>query len=143
MSKRELIAIDIVSTLLQIDNPKPIYVVREPITVEQLSDQQFPAVVVRTANEEREDITMSTSTNRRMGTITYEITCYTRGVPVDTTMNEMVEVITEKLQVDRTRNGNCLIAQTTGVIVDPDTLSPYGEVTIIYEAEYDYIRGEN
>lgn len=143
MSKRELIAKDIVATLLQIDDPKPIFVSREPIQLVELSDQQFPAVVVRTANEEREDITMSTSTNRRMGTITYEITCYTRGLPVDTTMNEMIEVITEQLQEDRTRDGNCLIAQTTGVIVVPDTLSPYGEVTIIYEAEYDYIRGEN
>jgi hypothetical protein len=55
----------------------------------------------------------------------------------------MIEVITEELQKDRTRNGNCLIAQTTGVIVVPDIISPYGEVTIIYEAEYDYIRGEN
>jgi len=142
-SKRELIAKDIVSTLLQIDDPKPIFVSRDPIQIAELSDKQFPAVVIRTTDEEREDITMSTSLNRRSGTITYEITCYTRGLPVDTTLNEMAEVITEKLQVDRTRNGNCLIAQTTGVEVNTETVSPYGEITVMYEAFYDYIRGEN
>ena len=141
-SKRELIAKDIEFTLKQIDNPKPILVTREPIQTSELSDKQFPAVVIRTAGEEKQDITMSTSTNRRTGTITYELVCFTRSIPVDTSINEFAEMIEEKLSVDRTRDGNCKLAQVTGIEVNTETVTPYGEFTITYEAFYDYLRGD-
>lgn len=141
-SKRELIAKNIEFELKQIDDPKPILVTREPIQVSELSDKQFPAIVIRTSGEEKQDITMSTSTNRRSGTITYELTCHTRRLPVDTSINEFAEAIEEKLSVDRTRDGNCKIAQVTGIEVNTDTVTPYGEFTITYEAFYDYLRGD-
>ena len=140
-STRELIAKNIEFELKQIDDPKPIFVTREPIQVSELSDKQFPCVVIRTQGEVREDITMSTSTNRRSGTITYELECFTRKLPVDTSINEFAEAIEEKLSVDRTRDGNCKLAQVRGIEVDSDTKTPYGRFIIVYEALYDYLRG--
>ena len=141
-SKRELIAKNIEFELKQIDDPKPIFVTREPIQVSELSDKQFPCVVIRTAGEAREDITMSTSTNRRSGTITYELECFTRKLPVDTSMNEFAEAIEEKLSTDRTRDGNCKLAQMISMEVDTDTVTPYGRFTMTYEAFYDYLKGD-
>lgn len=141
-SKRELIAKNLEFTLKQIDDPKPILVTREPIQTSELSDKQFPAVVIRTAGEVRQDVTMSTTTNRRTGTITYELDCYTRKLPVDTSINELAEAIEETLSADRTRDGNCKLAQVVGIEVDPDTVTPYGRFLIVYEAFYDYLKGD-
>ena len=141
-SKRELIADNIVHTLLQIDDGKPVFVTREPIQVSELSDKQFPCVIVRTAGETREDVTMSTTSNRRTGTITYELNCHTRAIPVDTAINELAEVIEEKLDADRTRDNNCKLAQTRSMEVNTDTVTPYGEFTLVYEVFYDYTKGD-
>ena len=141
-SKRELIAKNLEFTLKQIDDPKPILVTREPIQVSELSDKQFPAVVIKTVSEEKEDITMSNTTNRRTGTITYELDCYTRKLPVDTSINEFAESIEQKLSEDRTRDGNCKLAQMRLIEVDTETVTPYGQFTMTYEALYDYLKGD-
>ena len=56
MSVREEIAENIVTTLKGIKSPVAVkYATREPFDFEKLSNAQYPAVLVRSADESRED----------------------------------------------------------------------------------------
>ena len=56
MSVREDIAVDIVQKLSNITSPNVVLVTRNPFTVSDLAATQFPAIFVRTTDEEREII---------------------------------------------------------------------------------------
>ena len=74
MSEREDIAAHIVTTLSAVSSPITFgKVSREPIELEELSQQQFPAVFISTADETREDISIKNSGISRTGTIDYRI----------------------------------------------------------------------
>ena len=55
MSVRESIASNIVTSLQGISTPNVKKVTREPFDFDKLSNAQYPAILVRTANESRED----------------------------------------------------------------------------------------
>ena len=55
MSVREDIAKDIVQALQGITDPNVVLVSRNPIDISDLSIAQYPAIIVRTAEEDRED----------------------------------------------------------------------------------------
>jgi hypothetical protein len=61
MSVRENIAANIVTALTAISTPNVKKVTREPFDFDKLSNAQFPAILVRTANETREDASMGGS----------------------------------------------------------------------------------
>ena len=74
MSEREDIAAHIVSTLSAVSSPITFgKVERNPFDAEELSQQQFPAVFVQTADETREDITIKNTGITRQGTIDFRI----------------------------------------------------------------------
>ena len=80
MSIRESLAKDIVTTLKEIEDPKPILVTREPFDVEKLAITQFPSILVQTGDEEKETVTMGMSNaGIRTGQITYNLRCFVRG----------------------------------------------------------------
>jgi len=139
-SIREKIAIDIVSVLKQIDNPKPILVTREPIKPADVSQAQMPALLIRTLGETRSDEAMG-STLTRLATIQYEIRGYTRVPLVDTQVNEMVEAIETKLDADRTRGGDALNTTVDSVEANTDVTLPYGEFVMIVNVLYKFNRG--
>jgi len=139
-SIREKIAIDIVSVLKQIDNPKPILVTREPIKPTDVSQAQMPALLIRTLGETRSDEAMG-STLTRLATIQYEIRGYTRVPLVDTQVNEMVEAIETKLDADRTRGGDALNTTVDSVEANTDVTLPYGEFVMIVNVLYKFNRG--
>ena len=139
-SIREKIAIDIVSVLKQIDNPKPILVTREPIKPTDVSQAQMPALLIRTLGETRSDEAMG-STLTRLATIQYEIRGYTRVPMVDTQVNEMVEAIETKLDADRTRGGDALNTTVDSVEANTDVTLPYGEFVMIVNVLYKFNRG--
>tara|TARA_X000001388_G_C2227983_1_gene121842 strand:+ start:1231 stop:1674 length:444 start_codon:yes stop_codon:yes gene_type:complete len=139
-STREKIAIDIVSVLKQIDNPKPILVTREPIKPADVSQAQMPALLIRTLGETRSDEAMG-STLTRLATIQYEIRGYTRVPQVDTQVNEMVEAIETKLDADRTRGGDALNTTVDSVEANTDVTLPYGEFVMIVNVLYKFNRG--
>jgi len=65
MSKREDITCNIIDCLQSADNPRFGLVTRKNFDINQLSRQQYPAIYVVTADEERNDITMTGSNGRR------------------------------------------------------------------------------
>lgn len=141
-SVRELIAVDIVDTLKEINNPRPVFVTREPVELDDLSMQQLPCLLVRTTEEERNDITMTGSTILREGVLTIEITGYVRGGPdLDHRMNTMIELIEEELDKDRTRDGNARNTAVTAISINTDIEPPLAEFTVTVQVYYTFRRG--
>ena len=71
MSIRESIAENIITTLQDVVAPVRIsYVTREPFQFDKLSNAQYPAVLVRTADENREDSTIGGSIGKRIARLT-------------------------------------------------------------------------
>ncbi len=142
MSVREKIADDIVDTLKAITQPIAIkYVTREPFDFEKLSNAQYPAVLVRSADEDREDTTVGGSMSSRMATINYQLVCYVKGSKIDTARNNIIEAIEEGLDVDRLRDGNALDTQIISVETDEGSIDPIGGVIITLRVLYKYTRG--
>lgn len=142
MSVREKIAENIVDSLKSVIDPIAIkYVTREPFDFEKLSNAQFPAILVRSADEDREDSTIGGSATQRMATINYDLVCYVKGSKIDTARNLIVEAIEEKLDVDRTRGTNALDTQIISIETDEGSIAPVGGVIITLRVLYNYTRG--
>ena len=142
MSVREKIAENIVDSLKSVIDPIAIkYVTREPFDFEKLSNAQFPAILVRSADEDREDSTIGGSATQRMATINYDLICYVKGSKIDTARNLIVEAIEEKLDVDRTRGTNALDTQIISIETDEGSIAPVGGVIITLRVLYNYTRG--
>ena len=142
MSIREDIAINLVDTLSQIKLPVDVkYVTREPFDFEKLSNAQFPAILVQSGSEDREDDTVGGSSSSRMATINYELICYVKGKAIDTARNNIIEAVEESLDVDRKRGGYALDTQIVGVETDEGSIAPVGGVIITLRVLYRYQRG--
>jgi hypothetical protein len=141
MSKRELIAKNIEQVLRDTRDPKPIFVTRETLDVENLARSQFPAVFITTDTEDRAETTLQGSSGTRFATITYNIVCYVTGTALDTLRNDIVERVEEALEADRSRGGNAIDTQTIAVNVNNDVEPPIGEVTVVVNVLYQYTRG--
>jgi hypothetical protein len=143
MSARENIANNIVDQLVNMTNPAPGLVSRVFFDVAKIAITQFPAVLVNTLNETREDV----STDLRQGTIDYSLRCYVRGSEIDTLRNELVERVEEVMEASRDRDidlnsGNIHNVSTviTGVeIIEREP--PLGEVVINCQVKYTYKKG--
>ena len=142
MSVRENIAANIVTALTAISTPSVKKVTREPFDFDKLSNAQFPAILVRTANETREDASLGGSMTSRHGTIDYELVCYVKHKNIDTARNQLIEAIDEKLDEDRTRGGHAVDTQVISVEVDDGTIDPIGGVIVTVQILYSYTRGD-
>ena len=85
---REQIAEDIVTDLQGITTPGVVIVSRNPINTTDLSIAQYPAIMVRTTTESREDVTTNAL---RIGTIDYTITGFVRAESSATTVNNSID----------------------------------------------------
>ena len=142
MSVREEIAENIVTTLKGIKNPVAVkYATREPFDFEKLSNAQYPAVLVRSADESREDTSIGGSITQRMGTINYELVCFVKGSVIDSARNNIIEAIEEGLDVDRTRGSKAIDTQVVNVEIDEGSIDPIGGVIITVRIVYQYTRG--
>jgi len=143
MSARENIAINLVKQLQNMDNPAVGSVSRVFFDVQKLAITQFPAILVTTTDETREDI----STDLRQGTIRYNLRCYVRGTEIDTLRNELVERIEETLENSRDRDitldANNIHNVTTRIanveVVEREL--PLGEVVVSVDVIYRYRKG--
>jgi hypothetical protein len=116
--------------------------------VSDLATTQFPAIFVRTTDEDRADVTQA---GLREGELEYEIVASVQADSsatsinnnVDTKRNEIIEAICEKLEEDTTRNSKAQHSQVTRVQVDDGTAFPVGQATITYSVQYKYTRGTN
>lgn len=142
MSVRENIAKNIVTTLKGATTPTRIkYVTREPFEFDKLSNAQFPAILVRTANEDREDSTIGGSLAKRMGTIDYQLVCFVKAKNIDTARNNIVETVEESLDTDRTRGGHAIDTQIVSLEADDGSIDPIGGVIITVRILYSFTRG--
>jgi hypothetical protein len=143
MSLREDFALNIVDVLKDMRDPKPVLVTREPFDVEKLAITQFPAILIATGNETRQDQSMAVL---RQGVIQYTIRAFVRGggVALDKLKNDIIERIEETLDLDRTRgtNNRNMLTRVTQITV-PDRLAPLAEVQITVEVRYVYNKGAN
>jgi hypothetical protein len=142
VSIRESIAENIITTLESVVLPLRIsYVTREPFQFDNLSNAQYPAVLVRTADENREDSTIGGSIGKRIATINYELVCFVKAGLIDQARNNIIETIEEGLDVDRTRGGFAKDTQITQVEIDEGSIDPIGGVILTVRVMYEYTRG--
>ena len=145
MSLREDIAANIITTLDAVTSPiELVKITREPFKPEELADPQFPALYITTGDELREDFALGdTAAGKRSGTIDYVLIGYVKGTDsnLDTKRNQLIEVIEETLDADRTRGGNALQCQIVEVSSDEGTLFPLGGIRIVVRVFYEFTRG--
>lgn len=139
MSKRESIAASVVTALDAVSAIK--FVTREPFDFTKLSNAQFPAVIVQTGQETRDDITIGGGNITREGSIDYQIIGYVKDTAIDTARNALVELIEEALDTDRTRGGYALDTQIVSVETDEGSISPIGGVIVTARVLYNFTRG--
>ncbi len=143
MSARENIATNIFNQLQNITNPALGLVSREFFDVSKIAITQFPAILMNSMNESREDI----STDLRQGTIDYQLKCYVRGTQLDTLKNELVERVEEILEVSRDRDITLADTNIHGVstsITNVEVIErelPLGEIVITVQCVYQYVKG--
>jgi len=142
MSVRENIAANLITTLKAIASPRIKKVTREPFEFDKLSNAQFPAILVRTSNETREDASIGGSLSFRESSVEYELVCFVKHRNIDTARNQLIEAIDEKLDADRTRGGHAIDTQVTSIEVDDGTIDPVGGIIITVRIMYQYTRGD-
>ena len=71
MSVRENIASNLLSVISAISSPDIIKATRQPFLLDELSDKQYPAVVVQTSEENRDDSELGSGAKTRHGTIDF------------------------------------------------------------------------
>lgn len=147
MSTRETITKHITDILGDMSPPRPSFITREPFDLEKISFRQFPAVLVVTGNETREDLTMG---GNRRGTIDIEITGFVRSdgregvaMSVDEKRNNLIERIEEALNSDRTREvtGKAVTTLVREIQINNNRIPPLGEFTMIVEVRYNFTKG--
>ena len=139
MSKRESIAGNIVSTLNGVAQIKKVS--REPIDFAKLSNAQLPAVLVQSSSESRTDVTIGDDGITREGSIDYLLVGYVKGAVIDTARNNLIELIEEALDADRTRGGYALDTQVVSVETDDGSIDPIGGVLVTARVLYNFTRG--
>ena len=143
MSIRELTAINIVDSLKEIEDPRPVLVTRDPFDVEKLAITQFPALLVQQTQETRQTVSMGIpGTGHRQGTMQFEIRGFVRGTELDTKRNALIEAVENALDADRYRSQRAEGVMDTQVVqIDiVQRLQPLAEFIIIVEVRYNYIR---
>ena len=125
MSTRENIASHIASTISGITAITIKKVTRQPFPLEELSEQQFPAVLVQTQEEIKEDQELGSGAKTRINTLEFLISGFvkTNETNIDTARNQLMEVIEEALETDA------------------GTLFPYGGVSMIVRVMYEHQAG--
>ena len=143
MSVREDIANHILTTIQAISSPTIKKATRQPFPLDELSEQQYPAVLIQTQLETKEDQELGSGGKTRINTLEFLITGYTKGAEsnIDTSRNELAEAIENKLEEDITRNGNALDTEVVEIETDAGELFPYGAITMVVRVIYEHQSG--
>ena len=143
MSIREDIASNIHSVINAISSPDIKLCTRQPFQLEELSQQQYPAVIVQTSEETREDQELGSGAKTRSGTIDFVILGFVKGTDsnIDTSRNELITAIETALETDITRNNKALDTEITQVETDEGTLFPVGGIRMVIRCIYQFNAG--
>ena len=140
MSKREDIASHIVTTILAISSPSVKKCTRQPFPLEELAESQYPAVLVQTQEETKEDQELGDGAKTRIATLEFLITGYVKGVEsnIDTARNNLASAIETQLESDITRNNKALDTEVVSLETDAGTLFPYGAISMVVRVIYEH-----
>ena len=143
MSVRENIASNIQSVIDGISSPDVKLCTRQPFELEELSQAQYPAVIVQTSEENREDEEIGTGAKLRVGTIDFVILGFVKGSDsnIDTLRNALITAIETALETDVTRSSNALDTEVIQVETDEGTLFPVGGIRMVVRCVYKYNAG--
>ena len=143
MSVRENIASDLLSTISGISSPAIKKATRQPFILDELSEQQYPAVIIQTSEEVRDDAELGSGARTRHGTIDFVILGFVKGAEanIDTKRNELITAIESEIESDITRNGNALDTQVISVETDEGSLFPVGGIRMTIRCMYQYQSG--
>ncbi len=143
MSVRENIASNLLSVISGISSPAIKKATRQPFILDELSEQQYPAVIVQTSEEVRDDSELGNGAKTRHGTIDFVILGFVKGaeVNIDTKRNELITAIESELEIDITRDGNALDTEIVSVETDEGSLFPVGGIRMTVRCMYEYLAG--
>jgi len=143
MSVRENIASNLLSVISAISSPDIIKATRQPFLLDELSDKQYPAVIVQTSEENRDDSELGNGAKTRHGTIDFVILGFVKGAEanIDTKRNELITAIETAIETDITRNGNALDSEVIQVETDEGSLFPVGGIRMTIRCMYEYQAG--
>ena len=140
MSVRENIASNLLSVISAISSPDIIKATRQPFQLDELSDKQYPAVIVQTSEETREDQELGDGARTRIGMIDFVILGFVKGAEsnIDTLRNQLITAIETALESDITRSSNALDTEVTSVETDEGTLFPIGGIRMVVRCTYEF-----
>lgn len=144
MSVRENIASNLLSTISGISSPITIKkATRQPFILDELSEQQYPAVIVQTSEENRDDSELGSGAKTRHGTIDFVVLGFVKGAEsnIDTLRNQLITAIETELESDITRSGNALDTEVVQVETDEGSLFPVGGIRMTIRCMYEYQAG--
>tara|TARA_R110002012_G_scaffold28096_1_gene89010 strand:+ start:260 stop:700 length:441 start_codon:yes stop_codon:yes gene_type:complete len=144
MSVRENIASNLLSTISGISSPITIKkATRQPFPIDELSEQQYPAVVVQTSEENRDDSELGSGARTRHGTIDFLISGFVKGAEsnIDTLRNQLITAIETAVESDITRNNNALDTMVVACETDEGSLFPVGAIQMTIRCMYEYQSG--
>ncbi len=143
MSVRENIATNLLSTISAIASPVIKKATRQPFILDELSEQQYPAIIVQTSSEVRQDSELGSSAKTRHGTIDFLILGFVKGAEsnIDTARNELITAIETAVETDITRNGNALDTIVVSCETDEGSLFPIGGIRMTIRVMYEYQSG--
>ena len=144
MSKRESIVTNIISVLDAVTSPIELKkITREPFNVDELSEQQYPAIYIQSGNEQRTDETMTSTTVTRQASADFVIVGFVKGTDtnIDQKRNELISTIETALESDRSRGGYAKRTEIVEVTTDEGTLYPIGGIRVVVRVMYQYTAG--
>ena len=144
MSVRENIASNLLSVISAISSPITIKkATRQPFDLDELSDKQYPAVIVQTSEETREDEELGSGAKTRLATIDFVVSGFVKGAEsnIDTKRNQLITAIETELESDITRSGNALDTEIVSVETDEGTLFPIGGIRMTIRCIYTFEAG--
>ncbi len=143
MSVRENIASNLQTVIDAISSPDVKLCTRQPFQLEELSQAQYPAVIVQTSEENREDVEIGDGAKTRHGTIDFVILGFVKGSDsnIDTARNALITAIETALETDITRSSNALDTEIIQVETDEGSLFPVGGIRMVVRCIYEYNAG--
>ena len=144
MSVRENIASNLLSTISGISSPITIKkATRQPFPIDELSEQQYPAVIVQTSEETRDASELGSGARTRHGTIDFIISGFVKGAEsnIDTLRNQLITAIETAVESDITRSSNALDTMVVSCETDEGSLFPVGGIRMTIRCMYEYQSG--
>ena len=143
MSVRENIASNLLTVISNISSPAIKKATRQPFLLDELSEQQYPAVIVQTSEENREDSELGSGAKTRHGTIDFVILGFVKGAEdnIDTARNALITAIETAIEADITRNNKALDSEVVQVETDEGSLFPVGGIKMTIRCMYEYQSG--